>query len=203
MGTFPMALHLVLLQSKVISSQAPCTTRRCSSACRPTLVSAYMRTPGMNRCTVALSLLYQSLVGAPCVCLSPLQAAVTGQTGASCTKPCTCYMSPAANLSNIGSHLLPASQKTSLCCLPRSLNILKSFASSQCRRGGGTDRCPVQSGGLALLPAISGLLGLFGDGHPGWHSHLGAAAAAQEVANAGCQHHRVRTAYPCFLGMSC
>ena len=63
MGTFIMApLLLLLVQSKVRSSQAPCTMWRCSSAYRPSLSTANMRTPGMVRCTVALSSLLQSKV---------------------------------------------------------------------------------------------------------------------------------------------
>ena len=83
MGTFPMALHLLLLRSKVRSALAPCTIRRCSSAYRSSLVSAYMQTPGMMRCTVALSLLLQREVGSFMRVLvsSHLEAAMTWQEG--------------------------------------------------------------------------------------------------------------------------
>ena len=203
MGTFPMALH-PLLQSKVRSSQAPCTIRRCSSAYRPSLLSVYMRTPGMNRCTVALSLLLQSLVeGSMPVLSHHLCKLLRHGRRAACAHPCTCYTSPAADKSNVDRRSLFALHHISVCCHPRSLNILKSLAPSQCRRRGGTDRCPVQSRGLALLPAISDILGLPGDGNPRWHPHLGAAAAAQEVANTGCQHYRGRLADPGLLGTSC
>ena len=55
MGTSLTApLLLLFVRNKVRSSQAPCTSRRCCSACRLSLLFAYIWTPDMIRRTLAL-----------------------------------------------------------------------------------------------------------------------------------------------------